>query len=88
MEFVSPTKWPNLKNKAGGFQFGLETPRDAELSNGESDVLRNVIQIAVYRMLEREELRGQQWSHMGLDYVWALVFGNETNMLKAFWKKW
>lgn len=53
MEFVSLTKWPNLKSEARGFQFGPETLRDAELRHAESGAPRNIILRAACRMLEK-----------------------------------
>lgn len=62
MEFVSPTKWPNLKIKAGGFPCGLGTLRDAEPRNADSGAPGNITQRAVGRMLGRGETRGQHCS--------------------------
>lgn len=43
MDFVNPTVWPNLRIKAGRFQFGLGIPRDAESRNAESGVLEMLL---------------------------------------------
>lgn len=70
MEFVSPTKWPNLVIKEGGFQFGLGTLRDAELRDQNQVLLEALVQNCLQGAQNGGDMWGQHWAQHETTWGW------------------